>query len=179
MLSGRPFNSELLFQATFKCHKHSSLTSKACKDLQQIWALPQLLFVAFFFQFFYFSTQPVRLLLELCHLLCSTGVTYRTPCYASGQHMLSKPLPSKSEDIPSGSKCIKNILLPTNNSAVNYLTKLQIFYAIDTFLWIYMLIIHKSKQNFLMENIHQQHSNEKRSAMTNCKVQSKSKQKLH
>ena len=37
------------FQATLPCHRHSTLASQAREGLQQLWALPQLLLIAFSF----------------------------------------------------------------------------------------------------------------------------------
>ena len=37
------------FQATLPCRRHSTLAFQTCEGLHQLWALPQLLFIAFFF----------------------------------------------------------------------------------------------------------------------------------
>ena len=37
------------FLATLPCHRHSTLASQAREDLHQLWALPQLLLIAFVF----------------------------------------------------------------------------------------------------------------------------------
>ena len=48
-----------------------------------------------------FPTQSVRLTLVTYPSLCSTCVTYRTPCHAIGHQVLpSQPLPREAEDFP-------------------------------------------------------------------------------
>ena len=41
--------SSFCFQATLPCHQHSTLASQAHEGLHQLWALPQLLLIAFSF----------------------------------------------------------------------------------------------------------------------------------
>ena len=68
-------------------------------------------------QFFYlppFLTQSVRLPLVTYLSLCSTYVTYRTPCHAIGHQVLpTQPLPREAEDFPRGDKYFKHVPLPT------------------------------------------------------------------
>ena len=45
----RCFFSLFNFQATLSCHWHSTVASKTREGLHQLWALPQLLLIAFFF----------------------------------------------------------------------------------------------------------------------------------
>ena len=46
--------------------------------------------------------------------LCSTCVTYRTPCYAIGHQVLpTQPLPREAEDFPRGHKHFKHVPLLT------------------------------------------------------------------
>ena len=50
-----------------------------------------------------FPAQSVRLPLVTYPSLCSTCVTYRTPCHAIGHQVLStQPLPREAEDFPRG-----------------------------------------------------------------------------
>ena len=59
-------------------------------------------------------TQPVRLHLTTYHSLCSTSVTYRTPCHASVHQVLpTQPFPREAEDFPSGGKIPKHVFLLT------------------------------------------------------------------
>ena len=46
------------FQATLPCRRHSTLAFQTCEGLHQLWALPQLLFIAFFFS----STASITVL---------------------------------------------------------------------------------------------------------------------
>ena len=44
------------------------------------------------------------------HSLCSTCVTYRTPCHAIGHQVLpTQPLPREAEDFPRGDKYFKHV----------------------------------------------------------------------
>ena len=57
-----------------------------------------------------FPTQSVRLSLVTYPSLCSTCVTYRTPCHAIGYQVLpTQPLPRAAEDIPRGDKYFKHV----------------------------------------------------------------------
>ena len=64
-------------------------------------------------QFFYsppFPTQSVRLPLVTFPSLCSTCVTYRTPCHAIGHQVLpTQPLPREAKDFPRGDKYFKHV----------------------------------------------------------------------
>ena len=61
-----------------------------------------------------FPTQLVRLLLVTYPSLCSTCVTYRTPCHAIGHQVLpTQPLPREAEDFPRGDKYFKHVPLLT------------------------------------------------------------------
>ena len=67
-----------------------------------------------FFDLPFFPTQSVRLLLGTYPRLCSTCVTYRTPCHASSHQVFPiQPLPRKAEDFPRGGKHSKHVLLLT------------------------------------------------------------------
>ena len=67
-----------------------------------------------------FPAQSVRLPLVTFPSLCSTCVTYRTPCHANNyQVLLTQPLHRKTEDFPRNGKHSKHVLLLT------YLTWLQ------------------------------------------------------
>ena len=78
------------------CHWHSILASQTCEGLHQLWALPNYFRLATslivqassFLIHPHFWTQSVRLPLITYPLLRSTCVTYRTPCHASGHHIL-------------------------------------------------------------------------------------------
>ena len=59
------------FQATLLCHRHSTLASQTCESLQQLWALPWLLSIAFSFSS---TTSPTVL---SGHFL-PTGIFYLT-----------------------------------------------------------------------------------------------------
>ena len=59
------------FQATLPCHQHSTLASQTYEGLDQLWALPQLLLIAFSF----LSTSSATVLSE--HFL-ATGIFYLT-----------------------------------------------------------------------------------------------------
>ena len=67
--------------------------------------------------FFYlppFLTQSVRLPLVTYPSLCSTYVTYRTPCHAIGHRVLpTQPLPREVEEFPRGDKYFKHVPSPT------------------------------------------------------------------
>ena len=57
-----------------------------------------------------FPTQPVRLPLVTYPSLCSTCMTYRTPCHAIGHQVLpTQPLPSEMEDFPRDDKYLKHV----------------------------------------------------------------------
>ena len=61
-----------------------------------------------------FPTQSVRLPLVTYPSLCSTCVTYRTPCYSIGHQVLpTQPLPREAEDFPRGDKYFKHVHLLT------------------------------------------------------------------
>ena len=61
-----------------------------------------------------FPTQSVRLPLVTYPSLCSTCVTYRTPCHASGHQVLPiQPLLSEAEDFRWGEKYFKHVPLLT------------------------------------------------------------------
>ena len=59
------------FQATLPCHRHSTLASQTYEGLDQLWALPQLLLIAFSF----LSTSSATVLSG--HFL-ATGIFYLT-----------------------------------------------------------------------------------------------------
>ena len=111
------------FWATYPCHWHSTLASQTCEGLHQLWALPGLLSVAYFswllwhpvFQFIsLFPTQSVGLPLVTYSSMCSTCVTYRTPCHATGHQLLpTQPIPSEVEDSPRSDKHFKHVPLLT------------------------------------------------------------------
>ena len=111
------------FWATYPCHWHSTLASQTCEGLHQLWALPGLLSVAYFswllwhpvFQFIsLFPTQSVGLPLVTYSSMCSTCVTYRTPCHASGHQSLPiQPIPSEVEDFRRSDKHFKHVPLLT------------------------------------------------------------------
>ena len=63
--------SSFRFQATFPCHRHSTLASQACEGLHQLWSLPQLLLIVFSFS----STASATVLSEY---FLPTGVFYLT-----------------------------------------------------------------------------------------------------
>ena len=65
------FVSSFDFQATFPCHRHSTLAFQTREGLHQLWALPQLLSIAFSFS----STASATVLSG--HFL-PTGVFYLT-----------------------------------------------------------------------------------------------------
>ena len=51
----------------------------------------------------FFSTQLLRLPLVTYRSLCSTCVTYRTPCHANDHQVLpTQILPREAEDFPTG-----------------------------------------------------------------------------
>ena len=91
------------FWATFPCHRHFTLASVKVSTSSE-------LYPGYFVWYMFFDwpgiqffdsplTQPVRLHLATCHLLCSTSVTYRMPCHASGHQVLpAQPLPREAED---------------------------------------------------------------------------------
>ena len=55
-------------------------------------------------------TQSLRLPLVTYPSLCSTSVTYRTPCHAIGHQVLpTQSLPREVEDFPRGDKYFKNV----------------------------------------------------------------------
>ena len=57
-----------------------------------------------------FPTQSVRLRLVTYPSLCSTCVTYRTPCHAIGHQVLhTQPLPREAEDFPRADKYFKHV----------------------------------------------------------------------
>ena len=60
-------------------------------------------------------TQSVRLPLVTYPSLCSTCVTYRTPCHVIGHQVLpTQPLlPREAEDFPRGDKYFKHVPLLT------------------------------------------------------------------
>ena len=61
-----------------------------------------------------FPTQSVRLPLVTYPSLCSTCMTYRTPCHSIGHQVLpAQPLPREAEDFPRGDKYIKHVPPPT------------------------------------------------------------------
>ena len=61
-----------------------------------------------------FPTQSVRLPLVTYPSLCSTYVTFRTPCHASGHQVLpTQHLPREAEDFPRGGKHSKHVPLLT------------------------------------------------------------------
>ena len=61
-----------------------------------------------------FPTQSVRLPLVTYPSLCSTIMTYRTPCHVSGHQVLpTQPLPREAEDFPRGGKHSKHVPLLT------------------------------------------------------------------
>ena len=64
---------------------------------------------------FKFTPFPERNHLgHLLYSLCSTYVTYRTPCYAIDHKVLpTQPLPREAEDFPRGGKYPKDVRLPT------------------------------------------------------------------
>ena len=67
-----------------------------------------------FFSSLSFPTQSVKLILVTYSSLCSTCVTYRTPCHASDHHLLpNQPLPREAEDFPRGEKYFKHVSLLT------------------------------------------------------------------
>ena len=75
------------FQATLPCHWHSTLASQTCEDLRQLWALPQLLSIAFSFS----STASATVLSG--HFL-PTGVFYLTllpNIFGTSQHFWRIP----------------------------------------------------------------------------------------
>ena len=54
--------------------------------------------------------QSVRPPLVTYHSLCSTSVTYRTPCHAIGHQVLpTQHLPREAEDFPRGDKYFKHV----------------------------------------------------------------------
>ena len=54
--------------------------------------------------------HSVRLPLVTYPLLCSTCVTYRTPCHAIGHQVLpTQALPREAEDFPRGDKDFKHV----------------------------------------------------------------------
>ena len=58
-----------------------------------------------FFNLLPFPTQSARLPLVTYPSLCSTCVTYRTPCHAIGHQVLpTQPIPKEAEDFPRGDK---------------------------------------------------------------------------
>ena len=67
-----------------------------------------------------FATQSVRLPLVTYLSLCSTCITYRTPCHSIGHQMLpTQTLPREAEDFPRGGNHSKHVSLLT------YLARLQ------------------------------------------------------
>ena len=61
-----------------------------------------------------FPTQSVRLPLVTYPSLCSTCVTYRTPCHTIGHQVLpTHPLPRKAEGFPRGDNHPKHVPLLT------------------------------------------------------------------
>ena len=59
-----------------------------------------------------FPTQSVRLPLVTYPSLCSTCMTYRTPCHGH-QVLPTQPLPREVEDFPRGDKHFKHVPPPT------------------------------------------------------------------
>ena len=66
-------------------------------------------------QFFIHSyANTARLPLVTYPSLCSTCVTYRTPCHAIGHQVLpTQPIPRRAEDFPRGDKHFKYVPLLT------------------------------------------------------------------
>ena len=105
------------------------MASQTCKGLHQLRALPQLRLVICFSWLFrlpvfwftsLFATQSVRLPLVTYLSLCSTCVTYRTPCHSIGHQVLPiQTLPREAEDFPRGGNHSKHVSLLT------YLARLQ------------------------------------------------------
>ena len=61
-----------------------------------------------------FPAQSVRLPLVTYPSLCSTCVTYRTPCHAIGHQVLpTQLLPREAKDFPTGDKYFKHVPLLT------------------------------------------------------------------
>ena len=61
-----------------------------------------------------FQTQSVRLPLVTYPSLCSTSVTYRMLCHATGHQVLpTQLLPREAEDFPRGDKYLKHVPPPT------------------------------------------------------------------
>ena len=63
----------LRFRATFPCHRHSTLASRAREGLHQLWALPWLLSIALLFRHIFTASATV-----LSEHFLSTGVFYLT-----------------------------------------------------------------------------------------------------
>ena len=58
--------------------------------------------------------DAVRLTMVTYPSLCSTCVTYRTPCHAIGHQLLpTQPLPKEAEDFPRGGRYFKHVPPPT------------------------------------------------------------------
>ena len=81
------------FWATYPCHGHSTVAPQTWKGHHRLWALPQLLLVAYFCWLFQhpvswftplFLTQSFRVPLVIYPSLCSAYVTYRMPCHVNG-----------------------------------------------------------------------------------------------
>ena len=88
-----------------------SSSSELCDDYFQ---LPTFLIVqaSSFFIYLPFSTQSVGLPLITYPSLCSTFMTYRSPCHASGHQVLpTQSLPMEAEDFPRDGKHSKHVLL--------------------------------------------------------------------
>ena len=83
-----------------------------------------------------FLTQSVRLSLVTYPSLCSTYVTYRMPCHASGYQALPiQPLPREAEGSPRGDNHSKHVPLP------QYLAWLHQFTIIFRFVFIHIKTI--------------------------------------
>ena len=95
------------------------LASQTYEGLRQFWALPRLFSVAYFSWLFrhliylltlLFPTQLVRQPLVTYSWLCSTCVSYMTPCHASShQVLLTQPLPREEEDFIRGDNYFKHV----------------------------------------------------------------------
>ena len=83
------------------CLSNPYLLLTGCLDIQ-------------FFDYPPFPTQSVRLPLVTYPSLCSTCVTYRTPCHAIGHQVLpTQALPKEVEDFPRGNTYFKHVPPPT------------------------------------------------------------------
>ena len=91
------FNSELIFRILF--HVTGTVTFPCLPELY-----PQLVYYCLLLPY-------LSLTMALLHLLCSTCVTYGTPCHTSGYQMPPKPFPRKAEGIPKymGGKYPKDV----------------------------------------------------------------------